>query len=122
MAVKIERALDEPMVRFVFSGALDQTTIAHTVADALGLLDSLGTYYAALDIRQLDATPSSFIAAFAPPPGGLALLDEPRIAPLLITNPPLAHHPSLPTFNTLDAAITYARKRFAARQPGDPLL
>jgi hypothetical protein len=122
MAVQVERALDEPMVRFVFSGALDRETIADAVADAMGMLDELGTFYAALDIRQLDATPDAFLAAFTPASDGLALLNEPRIAALLVTATPPSDDDALPTFNTLDDAITFARVRFASRQPGGPLL
>jgi hypothetical protein len=121
MTVEIESALDEPMVRFVFRGALDRDTLADALSGALDLLDSLGVYYAVLDIRQLDATLGEFLTAFTPKSDGLALLNEPRIAPLLVTSP-LPDDTEIPAFETLDAAITFARQRFAARQPGAPLL
>lgn len=121
MTVEIDSALDEPMVRFVFRGMLDRETIAEAVAGALDRLDSLGAYYAVLDIRELDASLTDFRTAFAPVSGGLALLDEPRIAPLLVTSP-LPDDSEQAAFETVDAAITFARQRYAARQPGGPLL
>ena len=124
MTVQIERALDEPIVRFRFDGALDRETVVDAVAEALGLLDELGVFYAVLDVRRLDATPEEIIEAFAPQPGGLALFDEPRIAPLLVTAelPTAGATDAPPRFGTIDAAIEFARLRFASRQPGEPLL
>ena len=124
MTVQVERALDEPIVRFVFDGTLDRDTVAEAVAEALGLLDELGVFFAVLDIRRLDATPAQVEDAFAPQPGGLALFDEPRIAPLLVTAqlPPAGATDTPPRFGTNDAAIEFARVRFASRRPGDPLL
>lgn len=123
MTVQVERALDEPIVLFVFDGQLDRETIAEAVADALGLLDELGVFYAVLDTRQLDSTLDAFITAFEPQSDGLALLNEPRIAALLVTDAPNnAEDDSLPAFTTVDAAINFARRRFASREPGGPLL
>lgn len=124
MTVQVERALDEPIVRFIFDRKLDGETVSEAVAEALGLLDELGVFFAVLDIRRLDATPDDVIDAFTAPAGDLALFDEPRIAPLLVTAeiPPAGANDTPPRFGTIDAAIEFARVRFASRQPGEPLL
>jgi hypothetical protein len=124
MTVQIERALDEPIVRFIFDGRLDPETRSEALAETLGLLDELGVFFAIFDLRRLDATPDAFIDAFAPQPDGFALFDEPRIAPLLVTAelPPAGADDMPPRFGTIDDAIEFARVRFASRQPGDPLL
>ncbi len=124
MTVQVERALDEPIVRFVFEGTLDRDIVADALAEALGLLDELGVFFAVLDMRRLAATPAELVDAFAQQTGDLALFDDPRIAALLVATqqPPAGTTDTPPIFATVDDAVEFARVRFASRQPGDPLL
>lgn len=82
MAVQIERALDEPVVIFTFNNTLDEQTIQEANIDADDLLHTLGTFYAVLDVRELDMSSTAIAESFNQ--YNFVVLTEPRIAYVIV--------------------------------------
>ncbi len=109
--MNIERALDEPIVRFVFSGAVDAATVTEVNTQAQQLLDSFGVFYAILDLTSISESPQQLIDALRHASTSNVITSN-RIHPVLVSR-----HASpggaIPTFTEDRAAAAYIRRTIA---------
>jgi hypothetical protein len=117
VAVRVEQAIDEPVVMFIFEGMPDQDSVQHVNQKAGDFLAQLGNYYAVIDIRGLETTYGEITALFASvqTPN---IFNNPRVIPVFVGTPvPLDPTDTIatPIFGTPDEAHDYIRKEIAKR-------
>ena len=115
MSVTVERALDEPIVRFVFSGAFDAVTVTEANTHAQQLLDSLGVFYAILDLTSISESPQQVIDALRRASAS-NMIKSNRIHPILVNRQAITDG-TIPSFTDDRAAVTYIRRTIADSPP-----
>lgn len=115
MPVTVESAMDEPIVRYVFEGALDDETIAEANRQTDDLLDTLGVFYALLDVSALAETPRQVIEALERG-DALGLIANSRVHPVMVSARS-GEGVTLPVFRGEDDAVDYIRRTIAGHAP-----
>lgn len=115
MPILVERAVDDPIVRFIFEGTLDADTIKDANAQMQRLLDEMGSFYAIVDIRGTETTFGE-AAALLESPDTPSIAAEPRIH-FVYLGQTVPHDPTnqqrVPVFTTKEAAEEYVRQQIA---------
>ena len=112
MPIRVEQAVDDPIVTFIFVGGLDAETVRSANEQATLLLEQMGTYYAILDIRDVEITIGEALALLDPhnAPG---LISDPRINPVIVGHP-IPGDPTdkyqYPVFDNRQDATEYIRR------------
>lgn len=118
VAVKVEQAVDDPIVTFTFEGLPDQQTVQQINQQAGQFLEQLGRYYAILDIRGLETTYGEVTALFAS-------IQQPnifgnnRVTPIFVGKPvpgDPTDQTATPIFRTPEDARDYIRQEIASQQ------
>ena len=110
MSLNVERSVDDPIANFTIVGNLDTETLRDLKAQAAGLLEEMGTYYAIVDVRQMERGENSSLnldkvhteTVFA----------DSRIT-MVIVGQSAGKVGNFPTFPDKDAATDYIRKVIA---------
>ena len=115
MPILVERAVDDPIVLFIFEGTLDAETIKEANAQMQRLLDEMGSFYAIVDIRGTETTFGE-AAALLESPNTPSIAAEPRIH-FVYLGQTIPHDPTnqqrVPVFTTKESAEEYVRQQIA---------
>jgi hypothetical protein len=115
MPILVERAVDEPIVRFVFEGMLDAETVQEANTQMAALLEELGSFYAVIDIRGLETTFGE-AAALLEGPNSPSVVAEPRIK-FVYLGQTVPDDPTnqqrVPVFKSKEAAFDFIRQEIA---------
>src|SRR5690606_16370816 len=109
MPILVERAVDDPIVRFIFEGQLDAETIQEANTQMQLLLEELGSFYAIVDIRGTETTFGE-AAALLESPDTPSVVAEPRIKFVYLgQNVPQdpTNQQRVPVFGSKEAAEEY---------------
>lgn len=115
MTVSIQKSIDEPIVSFIFEGRLDEQTVSAVNAHVHELLQTLGSFYAIVDIRGQEVTFGEMIALFenACDPSIFANL---HVTPVFVKDDITAdptNQLKVPVFKDREAATDYIRQQIA---------
>lgn len=110
MSLKVERSVDDPIANFTIVGDLDTETLGDLKAQAAGLLEEMGTYYAIVDVRQMVSGENA--ATNLDKVHTETVLADPLIT-MVIVGQSAGKVGNFPTFPDKDAATDYIRQVIA---------
>lgn len=119
MPIKLTRSVDDPIVMFAIEGQQDNESLIEIVREANQLLAEMGTFYAIVDMREVEITFGEVVAFFEVP-GLTNVLNDPRVKPVLVRDsmPPDPTIPEdTPIFADQDQAFDFVRRTIANNAP-----
>jgi hypothetical protein len=123
MPIRIERSVDDPIVTFIFEGALDQDAVQDAKMQTAQLLTEMGLLYAVIDLRNTATTEEQAAALFSGPDIPALSSDGHGRLRFVFVKTQLANAPasqrSEPSFSTREEATDYILKDIAGHAPGD---
>jgi hypothetical protein len=115
MPVTVEQSIDDPIVTFNLVGTLDAATLTEMSVEAARLLEEMGTYYAIVDVDNLDNSEKSSVAIDAI--CAKAGLVDPRITMVIVGQ--RTETAAIPGFPDQEAAADYIRQVIATHASGN---
>lgn len=110
MSLNVERSVDDPIANFTIVGDLNIETLQDIKAQAAGLLEEMGTYYAIVDIRQMESSENASLELDKLHTD--TIFADPRIT-MVIVGQFVEKVGNFPTFSDKDAATDYIRQAIA---------
>lgn len=109
MVVQIEQLPRQPIVIFSFSGALNVELAHEAERNATELIESLGSYYAVIDLREVQNMDLIEIINLLETQDIPSWITDTRISVALVSNTVIKPETSIayPVFQSMDRALQY---------------
>lgn len=123
MPIQVEQFIDEPIVKFIFTGTFDPKTVQAAHDQAAHILDQTGAFYAILDIQETEITFGEALSLLNNV-SKRGMVFDPRVTPVFVGKP-IPGDPTdrfrIPIFDDTEQAVTYIRKSLIRRASEDAL-
>lgn len=107
--IKLEPFFDEPIVMVRLIGEIDQEQLKKANSDAITLLDTLGVYYAVLDLRNVSSDAFTDTGRIF---SALTIIENQRIH-WLVLGKLVGNKTNVPTFEDEDTVVEHIREEIA---------
>ncbi len=120
MLVRVERAIDDPIVTFTFESILDTESIQELKTQTTQLLTEMGMFYGVVDLREIETTVGEAITLLESS-NMFSLSANPRVS-FIFVGKTIPGDPTnqtrVPIFDNKEDAWEYIRREIAANAPG----